>query len=319
LGEIILPKKRRKLILSIEDKYKKLQKRFYILLAFFITFISIIAFYIYLNYDYLVFKHFISQHYIYTESLDKLYESQLNRDVDGKYYKYFDYIVVSSVTEKIREINNDKYTYLYTPEQYTRYKIEEKEEADASKFEIINDTTSYIKITNFSEYTWEFMKSKISEIQNYPNLIIDMRNNSGGLIKSMNKMAELFLPKGSIITVDKMRLFNKTYKSKNKSPLSPEKIIILQNRNTASASEGFIAALKDNLDNVLLIGSTTYGKGIGQFTMPLKSGFAVKATTMLWYTPKNINIHKKGIEPDIYYENEDIIDFAVSKLISSSS
>jgi hypothetical protein len=89
------------------------------LLAFFITFISIIAFYIYLNYDYLVFKHFISQHYIYTESLDKLYESQLNRDVDGKYYKYFDYIVVSSVTEKIREINNDKYTYLYTPEDVT--------------------------------------------------------------------------------------------------------------------------------------------------------------------------------------------------------
>ena len=114
-------------------------------MAFFIAFISVIAFYIYLNYDYLVFKHFISQHYIYTESLDKLYESQLNRDVDGKYYKYFDYIVVSSVTEKIREINNDKYTYLYTPEQYTRYKIEEKEEADASKFEIINDTTSYIK------------------------------------------------------------------------------------------------------------------------------------------------------------------------------
>jgi hypothetical protein len=314
LGEIVLRRKRRKFTLSTEDRYKKFQKRFYILLALFIAFISVTAYYIYLNYDYLVFKHFISQHYIYTEALDKLYESQLNSDVDGKYYKYFDNIVVTSVTEKIREINDDRYTYLYTPEQYTQYKLDEKEEADASEFKILNDTTSYIKITNFSEYTWKFMNSKTSEIQNYPNLIIDMRSNSGGLIKSMNKMAELYLPKGSIITIDKMRLFNKTYKSKNRSPLNLEKIIILQDKNTASASEGFIAALKDNLDNVLLIGDTTYGKGIGQFTMPLKYGFAVKATTMLWYTPKEINIHKKGIDPDIYYKNEDIIDFALGKL-----
>jgi len=307
-----LPRKKKKLALSTEEKLKQLKKKYYILLGFFIIFAVAIGCYAYLNYDYLVFKHFISQHYIYTDALDILYEDYLKMDINGKYYKYFDNIVIASVTEKIRQINQDRYTYLYTPEQYTQYKQEEKEEADESEFRILDDRTCYIKITNFSKYTWEFMKSHTSEMQKYPNLMIDLRGNSGGLINSMNKMAELFLPKGSIITIDRMRLFNRTYKSKNNSPLKPENIIILQDRNTASASEGFIAALKDNLDNVTLIGDTTYGKGIGQFTMPLRNGFAVKATTMLWYTPKDVNIHKKGIEPDIFYTDEDIIEFALS-------
>ena len=312
-----MTKKNRKKILSIEQKLKKYTRRFYILLSFFIAFIAITAFYIYLNYDYLVFKHFISQHYIYTDALDTLYENQINRDVDGKYYKYFDNIVIATVTEKIRKINNDRYTYLYTPEQFTQYKQEEKEEAAASEFRVLNTNTSYIKITNFSDYTWEFMDSKASDIKKYPYLIIDMRSNYGGDIMAMNKMTNLFLPKGSVIAVDKMRMFNKTYRAKKGIPFDLEKIIILQDKNTASASEGFIVALKDNLDNVTLIGDKTFGKGIGQFTMPLKNGFAVKATTMLWYTPKGINIQGNGIEPDIYYQDQNIIDFAIEKLSES--
>jgi hypothetical protein len=309
-----LKRKGSKFAFSDEEKLIKYKKRFYMLLAVFIAFVAAVAYYIYLNYDYLVFKHFISQHYIYTDALDILYENHLDMNAKGNYYKYFDNIVIASVTGEIRQINQDRYTYLYTPEQYTQYKQEEKEEADESEFRILDDNTFYIKITNFSEYTWKFMKSNTPEMQKYPNLMIDMRSNSGGLIKFMNKMAELFLPKGSVIAIDRMRLFSKTYKSKNSSPLAPEKIIILQDKNTASASEGFIAALKDNLDNVVLIGDTTYGKGIGQFTMPLKNGFAVKATTMLWYTPNDVNIHKKGIDPDIYYTGEDIIDFALSSI-----
>ena len=306
--------KNRKKTLTTEQKLKKIKKKFYVLLSFFIAFFAVTAFYIYLNYDYLVFKHFIAHHYIYTDALDTLYKNEIGIDVNGKYYKYFDNIVVTSVTEKIRKINNDRYTYLYTPEQFTRYKQEEKEEAAASEFKIINNNTSYIRVTNFSKYTWQFMDSKVSDIKKYPYLIIDMRSNYGGDIIAMNKMVNLFLEKGSIISVDKMRLFSKTYKTKKNTPFSLKKIIILQDKNTASASEGFITALKDNLDNVILIGDKTFGKGIGQFTMPLKNGFAVKATTMLWYTPNGLNIQGKGITPDIYYKDEDIIDFALKKL-----
>ncbi|HOJ09231.1 MAG TPA: S41 family peptidase [Clostridiales bacterium] len=303
-----------KKILTVEEKLKKIKKRFAILLSFFIAFIAGTGFYIYLNYDYLVFKHFISHHYIYTDALETLYKNELKRDVSGRYFQYFDDLVISAVTEKIRKTNKDRYTYLYIPEQYKKYKEEEKEEASLSELKVLNENTVYIHITNFSTYTQKFLQNNVSEINKYPRLIIDLRSNYGGDTLAMNKMSDLFIPKGSVISVDKMRLFNKTYKAKKEKVIKNETIIILQDKNTASASENFIAALKDNLDNVTLIGDKTFGKGIGQFTIPLKKGFAVKATTMLWYTPKGINIQGKGIEPDIYYMDDDIIDFALDKL-----
>ena len=79
----------------------------------------------YLNYDYLAFKYFISGHYIYTEALDELYEQELQRDVHGKYYTYFDNVAISLFTDAIRGINNDRYTYLYLPERYKQQKEEE--------------------------------------------------------------------------------------------------------------------------------------------------------------------------------------------------
>lgn len=302
-----------------KDKLKKYKRGFFILLGVFLVFLCLTVTYLYLNYDYLVFKHFISHHYIYTDALDQLYSSELKTDVQGKYYSYFDNLVISVVTKRIREINNDRYTYLYLPEQYEKHKQEEKDEALQSEFKVLNDKTAYLHITNFSSYTRDFLKDKTAEIANYPYLIIDLRSNYGGDTLAMYDMASLFLPKGKILATDKMRLFSKTFRSKTDGVLfndKLDKIIILQDGNTASASENFIAALKDNLDNVILIGDKTFGKGIGQFTMPLRRGYAVKATTMLWYTPNGLNIQGNGIEPDIYYTKEDgnIIEFALKLL-----
>ena len=77
-----------------------------------------------------------------------------------------------------------------------------------------------------------------------------------------------------------------------------DKIIVLQSKNTASSAEMLIGALRDNLDNVVLLGETTYGKGIGQNTVPLKNGFYFIATMFTWQTPNGDTIHGKGIEPD---------------------
>jgi hypothetical protein len=316
LGENDLMKKSRKKgkILTVEEKLIRYKRRFFVLLSIFILFIGFTGIYIYLNYDYLVFKHFISQNYIYTKTLDKLYSDELKRDVKGKYFSYFDNVVISVVTKRIQEINNDRYTYLYIPEQYKKYKEEEKEEALQSELKILDNNTIYLHITNFSTYTRKFLEENIEVIKKYPNLIIDLRSNYGGDTFAMYAMTDLFLPKGSIISTDKMRFFSKTFKAKKDKVLSNKNIIILQDKNTASASENFIAGLKDNLENVLLIGNKTFGKGIGQFTMPLKRGFAVKATTMLWYTPDGINIQGEGISPDIYYNQEDIVDFALKRI-----
>ncbi|HHW30392.1 MAG TPA: hypothetical protein GXX20_01765 [Clostridiaceae bacterium] len=298
----------------LQKQLRKYKIRFFRVLFLFLAFLILVSVYIYLNYDYLVFKHLIAQNYIYTEALDQLYKEELKRDINGKYYSFFDNLVISTMTKKIRELNNDRYTYQYIPEQYQQYKLEEMETAALSEIQELNDTTVLLRLTNFSSYTEKFMKNNYSILKKYPNIIIDLRDNYGGDINVMARISDLFLPKGSIIATDKMRLFNRVYKAKTAKTLEYENIIILQNKNTASASENMIVALNENLNNVTLIGEKTFGKGIGQFTLPLRRGFAVKATVLLWYGPEGNNIHGYGIEPHIEYAGDDIIEFALSKI-----
>lgn len=298
--------------LSAEEKLKKLRKKFYLLLSVFILFISLTGTYVFLNYDYLAFKHFITSFYIYTGSLDNIFKEELKTDIRGNYYKYFDDMVISLVTKRIREENNDRYTYLYTPEKLKKYLENEKQEAAQSEITLPNDQTAYLKLTNFSTYTRKFMEVNHNKLKSRPNLIIDLRDNPGGDIDMMAAIAGMFLPKKSIVATDKMRLLDIVYKSKGPGSLAYDKIIILQSKNTASASENLIAALKDNLSNVTLIGEKTYGKGIGQFTLPLKMGFAVKATILQWYTPNGLNIQGNGIEPDIPFSDGDMFKFSLT-------
>lgn len=304
----------KKRILSPDERVSVYKRRYYVLLCILITFISVTGYYIYLNYDYLLFKHFISQHYIYTGALDELYKKELKTDVGGKYYSYFDNVVISVMTKSIREINNDRYTYLYTPESFIKYRQDEKDEASHSEFREIDDKTAYLRITNFSSHTKKYVQDRIKELEKYRYLVLDLRDNRGGDTFVSNYFSELFLRKDSIIGTDKMRFLEWTYKSGRKPTLSYDRMAILQNRNSASASEMLIASLKDNMNNVTTIGETTFGKGIGQFTLDLRRGFAVKATTMLWYTPKGENIHGSGIKPDIEYKGQDALSFAAALL-----
>ena len=300
--------------ITVEERLKKLKRKFIIITAVLSLVILLLGFYIYLNYDYLAFKHFMTGFYIYTDTLDELYAKELKSDVKGSYYQYFDDVVISVLTRRIREINNDRYTYLYTPERYKEYKKEEKEEALLSEIKVLDDRNVYLRLSNFSKYTEKFMKDNTKLLSRYPGIIIDLRDNYGGDIDAMAAISGLFLPKGSIIATDKLRLLDWVYKARGGKVLNFEKIIILQNRNTASASENMIAALKDNLDNVILIGEDTFGKGIGQYTLPLKKGFAAKATILKWFTPNGVNIQGKGIKPDIPYTDSDIIEYAVENL-----
>ena len=110
----------------------------------------------------------------------------------------------------------------------------------------------------------------------------------------------MFLDKGDVISreTSEMEFLSRTNISENAPIFNFEKIIILQDENTASSSEILIGALNDNLDNVVLLGETTYGKGIGQNTVPLKNGFYFIATMFSWETPNGDKIHGKGIVAD---------------------
>lgn len=304
-------KKRR---LTAEELLKRYKKRYHAVLGILAVFVVIISFYLYLNYDYLAFKHFITSSYIYTETLDDICRKELETDVKGKYYKNFDNMVIAVTTNRIRQERGDRYTYLYTPFGLKRTLQMEKEEAALSEIRILNDSTVYLRLTNFTKYTLKFMRQNTGKLESRPNIIIDLQDNRGGDIDVMADISGMFLPKKAVIATDHFRWLDWVYRSNKNQPLKYDRIIILQNQNSASASENMIAALDDNLDNVELIGTKTFGKGIGQFTLPLRRGYAVKATILKWFTPKGYNIQGNGIDPDIEYTGGDILQFALDRL-----
>lgn len=304
----------RKKDLSTEELLKRYKKRFHAALGVLAAFIALAAFYLYLNYDYLAFKHFISSNYIYTGTLDEVFRKELGTDVHKKYFTNFDDMVIAVVTNRIRQEKGDKYTYLFTPNGLTKYKQEVKQEAAASEIRTLNSSTLYLRLTNFSPYSRKFALDNIDKLKSRPNIIIDLQDDRGGDIDVMVDISSLFLPAKTVVAVDKLRWKDIVYRSNKDQPLKYKKIIILQNGNTASASENMIAALNDNLGNVELIGSKTFGKGIGQYTLPLKRGYAVKATILQWFTPNGINIQGNGIDPEIGYTGSDILQFALDRL-----
>lgn len=293
---------------------KRYKKRYHAVLGVLIAFVALTAFYLYLNYDYLAFKHFITSSYIYTDTLDTVYKKELGKDLKGRYFANFDDMVIAVVTNRIRAEKGDRYTYLYTPEGLKQTYQIEKDEAAYNEIKALSDSTLYLRLTNFSSYSQKFVKGNLSKLKSRPNLIIDLMDDRGGDIDAMIDISGYFLPRKAVIATDHFRWMDRVYKSNKDQPLRYAKIIILQNGNTASASENMVAALKDNLPNVELIGTKTFGKGIGQFTLPLRRGYAVKATILKWFTPKGMNIQGNGIDPDVEYTGSDIVQFALDRI-----
>ena len=167
------------------------------------------------------------------------------------------------------------------------------------KAEIKDGNIGYLKITSFDENTAEVFKSKYDEIkkQGIKGLIIDLRNNGGGIVNQATDIADMFVEKDktTLITVDKNEKEVET-KSKN-DPIINEKVVVLVNENTASASEILAGCLKD-LERATIVGTKTYGKGVIQELMSFKDGSGLKITTEEYLTPNRNRINKVGIEPD---------------------
>ena len=274
------------------------------------------AWLIYTNYNYMAFRFLIANNYIFTDTLDQLYKDTLGEHNVRGYRRNFDDVVIGVVTERIRQINQDRYTYLYTPENYKLSKEIEKADAATARIEELTPDAVYMIIPNISEGTKKFVLSNKQTLHGYKNLVLDLRSNYGGLLADFYKMADLFTERGVILGYEKyrMKLLTHAVKSGGESYFEFDKVIILQDKNTASAAEGLILSLREHADNVSTLGSTTFGKGIGQVTIPLLDGFAVKATVLLVAGPDNVSIHRIGIEPDIPYEGEDIIAEALRQL-----
>ena len=163
----------------------------------------------------------------------------------------------------------------------------------------MENNIGYLEVSSFDEGTAEDFKNKYEELkaQGINSLIIDLRNNGGGLVEEALKMADYIVPKGKelLITTDKNG--KEEIKKATADPIIDQKIILLVNENTASASEILAGALKDN-EKATIIGTKTYGKGVIQQILTLKSGAGIKVTIEEYYTPNRNKINKVGIEPD---------------------
>ena len=177
--------------------------------------------------------------------------------------------------------------------------VREKITTNPITTKLLDNNIGYVKVPSFDEDTSNGFKEKVKELENQgaKKLIIDLRNNGGGIVDEAVNIADFLLEKEKIIisTVDNKDKKTVTY-SKN-DPTITIPVVVLVNENSASASEILACSLQDN-ERAKLVGTKTYGKGIIQTLLSLSDGSGLKITTEQYYTPKEISIHKKGIEPD---------------------
>jgi carboxyl-terminal processing protease len=178
------------------------------------------------------------------------------------------------------------------------------------KHKNFDDRIGYIRIASFQESTGdEILKAlKKIDLKDKPlkGLIVDVRNNPGGLLDQAVRVSDIFLKSGVVVsTKGRKKSAGKTYRARNDGDEPTCPIIVLINQGSASASEILAGALQDN-GRALLLGTQTFGKGSVQIVIPLDDGSALKLTTAKYYTPNGTDIQAKGIAPDI--ETEFIIN-----------
>lgn len=171
--------------------------------------------------------------------------------------------------------------------------------------EILENNIGYLNFNTFDEGCSKEFEEKYKEISknNLKGLIIDIRNNGGGLVDEAIDILELICDKGStlLITTDKDKKEEIT--TSREKPIIDVPIVILTNEGTASASEILAGALKDN-GKARIVGTKTYGKGVIQELLTLQDGSGLKITTNEYFTPKRNKINEIGIQPDVEIDLE---------------
>ncbi len=167
---------------------------------------------------------------------------------------------------------------------------------------VLSDRTGYIQVTGFTDLTDEDFAAQLEQLkkQDIARLIVDLRNNPGGVLESAQHMAEQFIPKGTLIhTKDRNGKDNPVLLTNGQSVNVP--VVVLVNEGSASASEVFAGAVQD-YGKAAIVGSLTYGKGSVQSIFKLSSGAAVKVTIEQYFTPLGKPVNKVGITPDVSVE-----------------
>jgi len=174
------------------------------------------------------------------------------------------------------------------------------------KHNVYEDSIGYIRISAFQESTVDELRKALQQIngksKDLKGIVVDVRNNPGGLLDQAVKASDAFLKSGTIVsTRGRAKAIESKFVARDdgSEPMCP--IVVLVNEGTASASEILSGALQDN-GRAIVLGMPTFGKGSVQTVIPLEDGSALKLTTAKYYTPKGRSIQAEGIKPDIVVE-----------------
>lgn len=187
-------------------------------------------------------------------------------------------------------------------ERLTFSAVRDAVEAKTVSYTLLDNNIGYLSISQFEEVTTKQFKAAVEDLQSQgmKGLVIDIRNNPGGLLDMVVGMLKYMLPDGLIVYTEDKQGNRKEYKGQDNDEFNLPLAVIV-NGNSASASEIFAGAIQD-YGKGTIIGTQTYGKGIVQTVKPLTDGSAIKFTIAKYFTPKGQDIHGKGVTPDMVVE-----------------
>lgn len=174
--------------------------------------------------------------------------------------------------------------------------------------ELLGPSFGYVRVNQFSETTARELSRAVDTMQDdndgmLDGLVLDLRNNPGGVLDAAVDVADLFLDSGVIVSAEGRTADSRFRRSAHRGDvLDGAEMIVLVNQGSASASEIVAGALQDH-GRATIVGTQTFGKGLVQTVMPLSEGRAIKLTTSRYYTPSGDSIHETGITPDLYVED----------------
>ncbi len=220
-------------------------------------------------------------------------------------------ITLMNAVKKMRGPQGTKVTITIMREGWKKFKdftiTRDKIKVHSVKKELLEDGYPYLRIVNFQDRTDEELQKAIDELggeQNIKGVILDLRNNPGGLLDEAVKVSDLFIDSGMIVYTDgKAKDQQMERRATTNSKKYKFKVAVLINEGSASASEIVSGALQD-YDRGLVFGTKSFGKASVQTIIPLDNGGGLRLTTAYYYTPKGRHIDKKGIEPDVDLKEE---------------
>lgn len=204
-------------------------------------------------------------------------------------------------------------------ERLTFSAVRDAVEAKTVSYTLLDNNIGYLSISQFEEVTTKQFKAAVEDLQSQgmKGLVIDIRNNPGGLLDTVVSMLKYMLPDGLIVYTEDKQGNRKEYKGQDNDEFNLP-LAVLVNGNSASASEIFAGAIQD-YGKGTIIGTQTYGKGIVQTVKPLTDGSAIKFTIAKYFTPKGQDIHGKGVTPDmvVEYDTDADVDTQLDAAIKS--